>query len=270
MQVEACRARLVAITPEGKPFKPTAEWRTSCKTVIIPEVYVYCSLCNSCNTSYYFWQYVSKAYKNDMLRLSVVSDTLWELYTKCFNKFESGDLKSQSLTSKQLMTKPEVKQTQFQCLLPLEEDIQKELLSKVISKELSLRELKSCCEREKKLAEVHKKFAHLTNCASWNEAKTRFPIHSKESKLEQFLSLDFKKSVPQAFSSYCAGAVSCTNEHGAFDTIEHCTFVEVATLHNIEFSTFKEIGGGSLFIFYMEKVRGACTVVLLFLTTFIS
>ena len=52
---------------------------------------------------------------------------------KCFDMFEAGSIKGQTLTSKQLMTKPEVKETQFQCLLPLSEEVQKQLFSKVIS-----------------------------------------------------------------------------------------------------------------------------------------
>lgn len=68
-----------------------------------------------------------------MLRIAVVSQSLWELYMKCFDMFEAGSIKGQTLTSKQLMTKPEVKETQFQCLLPLSEEVQKQLFSKVIS-----------------------------------------------------------------------------------------------------------------------------------------
>jgi hypothetical protein len=37
-QVEACRARLVAMTPGQGTLKPSGEWRSTCKTVIIPEV----------------------------------------------------------------------------------------------------------------------------------------------------------------------------------------------------------------------------------------
>lgn len=97
-----------------------------------------------------------------MLRLSVVSQDLWDLYMKCFDMFEVGGIKGQTLTSRQLMTKPEVKQTQFQCLLPLSEEIQKDLLSKVISQDLSLKDLKKMSEKEKKLSDLRDKFVHLT------------------------------------------------------------------------------------------------------------
>jgi hypothetical protein len=61
---------------------------------------------------------------------------------KSFDLFESGGIKGQTLTSRQLMTKPEIKQTQFQCLLPLNEDVQKQLLSQLLTHNLSLKELK--------------------------------------------------------------------------------------------------------------------------------
>lgn len=186
---------------------------------------------------------------------------------KCFNMFEAGDIKGQTLTSKQLMTKPEVKQTQFQCLLPLTENIQKGLLSQVLSKELSLKELKKRCEEERKLNDLHEKFVHLTNCKNWKEAETRFPIHTKPDKLKQFLTLNLKKSTPQAFSQFCAEAVLYTKEPESTDVactakisdINTCTFVEVANLSSIDpmvvTNCSKMHNGGSIFMAYMDKVR---------------
>jgi hypothetical protein len=210
---------------------------------------------------------VSKAYKNEMLRLAVVSQSLWDLYMKSFDMYEVGSIKGQILTSKQLMTKPEVKQTQFQCLLPLSEETQKKLLSLVISEELSLRDLKKRSEKEKKLSDLRDKFVHLTNCKSWKDAETRFPIHTKQDKLEQFLTLNFKKATPQAFSQFCAEAVLYTTEPDLCADIEctakiseinKCTFVEVTNLSSFDPSVIKS--GGSLFLFYMGKVSFVCDI----------
>lgn len=200
-----------------------------------------------------------------MLRLAIVCQPLWDLYMKCFDLFESGGIKGQTLTSKQLMTKPEVKQTQFQCLLPLPEYIQQDLLSKLLSQEVSLRDLKRMCEKEKKLVDLQEKFIHLTNCKDWNEAKSRFPIHAKQEKLEQFLALNLKKSTPQAFSQFCAGAVLATQSENTTDDrnstviskINTCTFVEVPNLSSIDPSIITKsmkMCGGSLFMLYMDKV----------------
>lgn len=184
---------------------------------------------------------------------------------KCFDLYEAGDLKSQNLTSKQLMTKPEVKQTQFQCLLPLDEHTQKELLLEVISKKLSLKELKKICEKKRKIVDLRQKFVHLTNCKDWKDAETKFPIHANPEKLEQFLALNIKKSTPQVFSQYCAAAVlwSTNKEHTEnvtnISNINHCTFVEVSELGSLDPSVItsgiKNFKGGSLFVFYMGKVR---------------
>lgn len=202
---------------------------------------------------------MSKAYKNEMLRLAVVSDDLWKLYIQCFDQYEAGDLKGQTLTSKQLMTKPEVKQTQFQCLLPLKEDVQLQILTQLTSHELSLKELKKRCEKEKKLSEIQDKFVHLTNCKSWTEASAKYPIHTKLEKLEQFLSLNFtKKNTPQTFSRFCAGAVmSKQTDSAEASEIGNCKFVETSTLNGFDPTIIlsKKFKGASLFILYMDKVK---------------
>ena len=182
---------------------------------------------------------------------------------KCFDMFEAGDIKGQTLTSKQLMTKPEVKQTQFQCLLPLNEDIQEQLLSQVISQDLSLKDLKKKCEKEKKMCDLQEKFVHLTNSKSWKDAETRFPVHTKRNQLEQFLALNIRKSTPQAFSQFCAQAVLHTAEPDQgvdVSEINKCTFVEVANIDSLDpsvvTSSIKKYAhtGGSLFVAYLEKV----------------
>ena len=180
----------------------------------------------------------------------------------CFDQFESGNLKGQTLTSKQLMTKPEVKQTQFQCLLPLTEEVQEELLSLVNSHNLSLQELKKRCQKEKKLSDLREKFVHLTNSKSWQDAKTKFPFHTESEKLEQFLSVKLKPSTPQVFSQFCAAAVLSVStqepvESTNISEINNCILIEVEDIRGVDprMLTNKKFNGGSLFILYMDKVR---------------
>ena len=97
---------------------------------------------------YLFAQYVSKAYRNEVLRLACVSEPVWGVYIAAFEAFENGKLKGQKLTKKQLMTKPEIKQTQFQCLLPLKDAKQAELLGKLVSNDIPLKEMKQTAARE--------------------------------------------------------------------------------------------------------------------------
>ena len=152
---------------------------------------------------YLLIQYVSKAYRNEVLRLACVSQPAWEMYIQAFEAFENGKLKGQKLTRKQLMTKPEIKQTQFQSLLPLQEAKQVELLQKLVSKEITLKELKQTAAKEKRMGDVKEKFLHLTNCNKWEEAEERFLQHATDKALEQFVTLDFTKETPRVQSFLC-------------------------------------------------------------------
>ena len=53
----------------------------------------------------------------------------------------NGELQGQTLSKKELMTKPEVKSTQFQSLFPLDEATQKLLLQKLQSKEITMKDM---------------------------------------------------------------------------------------------------------------------------------
>ena len=45
---------------------------------------------------YLLVQYVSKAYRNEVLRLACVSQPAWEMYIKAFEAFENEKLKGQN------------------------------------------------------------------------------------------------------------------------------------------------------------------------------
>ena len=117
-------------------------------------------------------------------------------------------------------------------------------------------------KRKKKLAELRSKFVHLTNSKSWRDAETKFPMHTKQEKLEQFLTLNLKKTTPLAFSQFCAEAVLYSTEPNHTDIectakiseINTSKFVEVVNLSSLDPSVIKMTSGGSLFVFYMDKV----------------
>lgn len=211
---------------------------------------------------YLLIQYVSKAYRNEVLRLACVSQPAWEMYIQAFEAFENGKLKGQKLTRKQLMTKPEIKQTQFQSLLPLQEAKQVELLQKLVSKEITLKELKQTAAKEKRMGDVKEKFLHLTNCNKWEEAEERFLQHATDKALEQFVTLDFTKETPHVFSHFCASAVKWQSS----SEIELITTTQVLGNYIIEAGTMASFDpaivnsripgfkGASLFINYMDQV----------------
>ena len=117
------------------------------------------------------------------------------------------------------------------------------------------------------MADLRDKFIHLTNSTSWKQAEERFPIHAKEMRLEEFLTLNIKKSTPQVLSQFCAAAVSWEANKEQVPGIEnvtkisninHCTFVEVSGLSSLDpsliTSGIRNYKGSSLFMFYMGKV----------------
>ena len=115
-------------------------------------------------------QCLSKGYKNEVLRLASVSMAVWDEYVQVFNKFENVELKGQTLSKKQMLTKPEIKSTQFQCLFPLDETTQKMLLRKLHAMEISTKQMHTIAQKHKRMADLKSKFCHLTNVGNWDEA----------------------------------------------------------------------------------------------------
>lgn len=47
----------------------------------------------------------------------------------------------------------------------------------------------------------------LTGCKSWVDAEQTFPTFVTEGCLQQYCSLDFKKSIPEVFRTFCQAAL---------------------------------------------------------------
>ena len=152
-------------------------------------------------------QCLSKGYKNEVLRLASVSTTVWDECLQVFNMFENGELKGQTLSKKQLLTKPEIKSTQFQCLFPLDEATQITLLQQLQSKAIGMKQMHQMAQKHKRMADLKAKFCHLTNVSDWKEATRKFPTHATDRALEQFSEIDVSKATPAVFSEYCTSAV---------------------------------------------------------------
>lgn len=80
------------------------------------------------------------------------------------------------------------------------------MLSAVIARQMSLTDMKEAAKRHRSMSTIKKAFCRLTN-TTWEEAQERFGQYATEEKLVQFSSLDFKKSIPEAFQSYCHTAL---------------------------------------------------------------
>ena len=82
---------------------------------------------------------------------------------------------------------------------------------KVLSKEMSLNELKIHCQTHRALVEVRKNFMKCTNSDTWEEVERRFGTYAEEKHLMQFTTLPFTNGIPQVFKDYCQAALTMTN-----------------------------------------------------------
>lgn len=92
------------------------------------------------------------------------------------------------------------------CHLAQHPTFQQEVLNQVTNHEISLDEMKKKASDFRSLEHIRKAFTKYTN-STWEEAVERYPWHTKEERLNNFLGLDFIKNVPESFQSYCQAAV---------------------------------------------------------------
>lgn len=111
---------------------------------------------------------------------------------KVFDIYENCELKDQRLTKRQMIAKAEIKFTQFQALYSLKPETQVQLLCKLQNREVSLKQMQSMAEKEKKMSDIRTKFQHLSNCSSWEEGlrSTRFIVLMTLSRT--FFALSFR------------------------------------------------------------------------------
>ena len=155
---------------------------------------------------------------------------VWEAALKVIELFEDGQLKAQRLTRKSLSNaKPEFKQHHFQCLHNIHPPFQQEVLQKVADKEITLDEMKKRATEFRILGNIQRAFTKCTN-TTWEEAQRRFPWHTNEEKLKQFVGLNFVKNVPESFTSYCQTAIRGENLSEGLFSFEGC----VASVHEFQ------------------------------------
>ena len=148
---------------------------------------------------------------------------VWELALQVIKLFEDGQLKAQRLTRKTLIvSKPELKQHQFQCLHNLQPTFQQEILQKVVDREITLDEMKKRANEFRIVGNIQRAFTKCTN-TTWEEAQRRFPWHTSQERLKKFAGLNFVKNVPESFRSYCQAAIRGENLNESTFAYEGCT-----------------------------------------------
>ena len=135
--------------------------------------------------------------------------------------FERAKLKGQRLNLTTLLSKPEFKQQYFAPIRALDEDVQVELLTKLIDGEISLQELKGEADKVKQIRALHVAFLRLTNTKTWDEAQQKFPHFATDVQMEKFMLCNLKKSVPKTFLDFCQRAKDSVAEEHALNPELH-------------------------------------------------
>lgn len=146
-----------------------------------------------------------------VLFLASLSDEEYEILLEIFHKFESCELKEQTLSRSQRQKinagRIDCKGSYFKSLRGMAEDARKQVLDQVKNAEISLTELSSRCKYIKKMAEIQSSFMTIMDTPTWEAAQEAYPEHTKKERLEPFLDKVFKKNeIPPAFTEFCRQA----------------------------------------------------------------
>ena len=130
--------------------------------------------------------------------------------SQIFQMYEAGKLTK--LPQVLLSGRADCAPSNFKGLRGLSDDIVSDLLSKIISKELDLKNLNAECKKIKDMRNMKKEFVKQTGMMSWSEAKEKFKYYTSDDKLQAFVGKAFNsKNEPSSdFLTYCRKAVvSC-------------------------------------------------------------
>ena len=143
--------------------------------------------------------------------------------------YEDGALKDQKLNKKHLTSIPEFKQHLLQPIHHLNTDFQTDVLQKVIDEDLSLKELKAEAIKFRALQAIRQAFLRCTNLQTWEDAFEKYQAFTSEDRLMQFMKLDFRHNIPDAFKAYCQGALN--SEVSTFGNVRVVEGVRVAVVN---------------------------------------
>ena len=151
-------------------------------------------------------QDISRTQCENIFSQAAFSPPVWEQALKIIDLFEDGKLKNQKLNKKSLVSKPEFKQHHFQCLHNLNPSFQQDILEEVVNCNITLEDMKREAIEYRALENIRKAFTKCTN-STWDEAIERYPRHTNDNRLRQFLGLNYINNMPDSFRSYCQSAI---------------------------------------------------------------
>ena len=135
-----------------------------------------------------------------------MSKPTWDLAVQVMDMFEQSKLKGQKLKLSNLLQKPEFKQNYFAPIRTLTTKEQCNLLSKLVSKNITLAEMQTHASRYKQEKALKNAFTRMTNVDTWEEAVEKYPHFATDEQLERFMTVDIKKSIPKSFTDFCQRA----------------------------------------------------------------
>ena len=134
-----------------------------------------------------------------------------------YEQYAHGSLKGQKVSkAKQASAKPpDLKGSNFKCVRGMDPDTVHTLLTEVSEGKLSLAEFISECTSVKQMGKVQAGFVKATNCESWDDAKSKFPLFTTPQQLEPFRLLNFNgPTLPQELMRFCQNAMKKVNAAG--------------------------------------------------------
>lgn len=135
--------------------------------------------------------------------------SVWDLALQVMNRCQMGQLKSQKLNRKHLISTPEFKQHLLQLLHHLHPQFQQSILQKIVDQEVSLSEMKKEASEFRSMCVIS-----LLSCDSQvvipGMKQRKFPAFTSAERLSQYTSLDYKHAVPEVFHTFCQAALDST------------------------------------------------------------
>ena len=179
---------------------------------------------------------MSRTQRENIFSQASFEINVWQIAIKVMNAYEKGDLKDQKLNKKQLLSTPEFKQHLLQPIHNLPNSFQVQVLEDVLVKDISLQEMKVSSVTFRSMESIV--FMRVICPKNWEEACVHFPDFVKETRLKQFLSLNFKNGVPEVFRNYCDAAIASKNVAagivvGGSTTLFVCATFNSVSAHDI-------------------------------------
>jgi len=208
---------------------------------------------------------MSRTQRENVFTQASFSQPVWEQAIQVIDLFENGKLGR--LKKKNLLSKPEFKPHHFQCLHNLNPLFQKTILEQVVRNIITLPKMKTKATEYRAIENIKNAFMKVTRITSWREAQERYPRHTTEEKLGQFLGLNFVNNIPESFKSFCKSGTATREDPTVNSAIQVYQGAEAAVVE-LDFSQLEDAAikrvcptysGAGLILMNIPKVS-SCTL----------